>query len=93
MDGITNCTVVVTMAGNDTNPNVQECMDLVQDNIPGSNLYLFVWGSLFASINIALQWKAAQALQFAQTAQRQETESTMLEGKEELEVEDDEDAI
>lgn len=68
-----------------------ECIDLFREDIPGSNLYFCVWGSLLAAVNIALRWKAAQALQFAQTAQRQVTESTMAE--EEAEVELDEDAI
>lgn len=94
-DGIANCTVVVVTVVNDTYTKVenQECIDLFREDIPGSNLYFCVWGSLLAAVNITLRWKAAQALQFAQTAQRQATESTLPEEQEEVEVEDDEDAI
>jgi hypothetical protein len=90
LDGISNCTVVVVTEVNDTyTSDNQECIDLFRKDIPGSNLYFCVWGSLLAAVNITLRWKAAQALQFAQTAQRQGAEST--EGKEE--GEDDDDAI
>jgi hypothetical protein len=92
---LTNCTLEITTKVNETYSQVtnQECIDFFREAIPGSNLYFCVWGSLLAAINIALRWKAAQALQFAQTAQRQVTESTILEEQEEVEVEDDDDAI
>lgn len=37
--------------------------------IPGSNLYVFSWLCLVSVIDVALQWKAAQAMSFAQSAQ------------------------
>ena len=36
--------------------------------IPGSNLYVFTWLCLVSSVEIALGWKAAQAMSFAQAA-------------------------
>jgi hypothetical protein len=63
--------------------------------IPGSNLYFFSWASLLSSLNIVLRWKAAQALQFAQTKgdrKGEGQESDDGEGSED-EDENDEDAI
>ena len=36
--------------------------------IPGSNLYVFTWLCLVSSVEIALGWKATQAMSFAQAA-------------------------
>jgi hypothetical protein len=91
---VINCTVIVRR--NNTNGTYTEesipCSKVIRaDSVPGSNLYFCVWGALLAAVNIALRWKAAQALQFAQTAQRQVTTSTLPEAA--VEVELDEDAI
>jgi len=51
-----------------------ECSEIVDNQIPGSNLYLAAWICFFASFNITLRWKAAQALQFAQAQNRKATE-------------------
>jgi hypothetical protein len=96
---INNCTVVVVTKVNATYTQTEsrECATIFREDIPGSNLYFCVWGSLLAAVSITLRWKAAQALQFAQAAQRQATsESTTMpssDGQEEVEVEDDDDAI
>lgn len=37
--------------------------------VPGSNMYIFVWLCLLASLNISFRWKAQQALSFAQAQQ------------------------
>ena len=42
------------------------CTDVIDQQIPGSNLYLAVWVCFLASFNVTLRWKAAQAIQFAQ---------------------------
>jgi hypothetical protein len=52
-----------------------QCAIPVQDSekilfVPGSNLYAFSWLAFLSSLHISLQWKAAQALSFAQTAQQ-----------------------
>jgi hypothetical protein len=43
-------------------------------NIPGSNLYVSVWLCLAASIQIALRWKAQQAVQLAARAHQDRQE-------------------
>lgn len=40
------------------------------DAVPGSNMFFAVWACLVASLNIALRWKAQQAVQFAAQAQQ-----------------------
>jgi hypothetical protein len=50
------------------------------DTIPGSNLYLFLWICLLASLNLASRWKAQQALQFAH-AQEEKARKAELENK------------
>lgn len=50
------------------------CDDILDAQIPGSNLYLAVWICFFASFNITLRWKAAQAIQFAQAQHRKADE-------------------
>jgi hypothetical protein len=90
---VINCTVTVRLMdnGTDTVKSIP-CREVIRETtVPGSNLYFCVWGALLAAVNIALRWKAAQALQFAQTAQRQVTTSTLPEAA--VEVELDEDAI
>eukprot|EP00980_Cylindrotheca_fusiformis_P030321 scaffold24653_cov157-Cylindrotheca_fusiformis.AAC.5 len=42
--------------------------------IPGSNMYFAAWICFFASLNVTFRWKAAQALQFAQTQREEEKE-------------------
>ena len=41
--------------------------------IPGSNLYVFTWLCLVSSVEIALGWKATQAMSFAQAAKGEAT--------------------
>ncbi|CAB9506164.1 expressed unknown protein [Seminavis robusta] len=50
------------------------CADVLDQQIPGSNLYLACWICFFASFNITLRWKAAQAMQFAQAQHRKSSE-------------------
>jgi hypothetical protein len=50
------------------------CSDVIDQTIPGSNLYLSCWICFFAAVNITLRWKAAQALQFAQARHRKADE-------------------
>jgi len=69
---LSDCTVTVYYyATNATNQGEQiisnftlPCHELPRDT-PGSNLYYSVWICFLSSIDIALKWKAAQALQFA----------------------------
>jgi hypothetical protein len=72
LDGTTDakqCSVVIT---EDNNAQTTiPCSALVNGEIPGSNMYLASWICLAAALNITLRWKAAQALQFAHTAQAQ----------------------
>uniref|UniRef100_A0A7S4N783 MARVEL domain-containing protein n=1 Tax=Odontella aurita TaxID=265563 RepID=A0A7S4N783_9STRA len=58
------------------------------DDIPGSNLYMSSWICLFSSCAIAVQWKSAQALQFAQ-AQERSWQSTGKDGKISSDTEED----
>ena len=103
LDTVDNCTLVILdTAENGTAFNqTMTCDSLYKEDIPGSNLYVSCWGSLLAAVSITLQWKAAQALQFAQAAQRRQvtTVSTMsredgVDHEDDEEDEDDyEDAI
>lgn len=48
-----------------------KCNDLPGE-IPGSNMYYSCWSCMLSSIAIAFQWKASQAVKFAQAqAERQ----------------------
>jgi hypothetical protein len=76
-----NCTIILyyeNLQGQILNYTVP-CTELPRD-IPGSNLYYGVWVCLLSSIDIALKWKAAQALRFASQSQThtaaQETTTT-----------------
>jgi hypothetical protein len=59
-----NCTI--SLVGSDQERLTYNCYDTINRSIPGSNLYFSVWCCLGATLNIALRWKAQQALQFAQ---------------------------
>ena len=63
------------------------CSDIIDEQIPGSNLYLAAWICFFASFNITLRWKAAQAIQFAQ-AQNMKAAEKMREDEEDDENDD-----
>ena len=58
------------------------CQDVIEEQIPGSNLYLAVWICFFASFNITLRWKAAQAIQFAQAQNMKAAKQQMREEEE-----------
>jgi hypothetical protein len=64
----------------------------LDQSIPGSNLYFFTWSCLLASLNIMLRWKAAQALQFANTQQDQTGKEQEIDGDDDADEQDD-DAI
>lgn len=53
-----NCTIVVEDL-------VIPCSE-IPEQIPGSNLYFASWCCMLSSMAVALKWKAAQALKFAQ---------------------------
>lgn len=59
--------------------NRVSCTDVLDRQIPGSNLYLASWICFFASFNITLRWKAAQAIQFAQAQHRKADEQAAAE--------------
>lgn len=42
------------------------CGTVLDQNIPGSNLYFASWAGFGASLNICFRWKAQQAIKFAQ---------------------------
>lgn len=76
------CSIVLYADANKTNHNDDvfrssatsvtiPCSAVVNQEIPGSNLYLASWICLAAALNVTLRWKAAQALQFAHAAQAQ----------------------
>jgi len=62
--------------------------------VPGSNLYFFAWLSLISSINLALRWKEAQAMQFAHAAQakRQAANQNVAAGDGDHNDDDDDDS-
>jgi hypothetical protein len=67
--------------------------ELTTTAIPGSNLYVFAWMCLASVLDIALCWKASQAMAFAQAGSGQVTDRqrTNTEGDgEDLEDDDDE---
>jgi hypothetical protein len=68
---------------------------LEDDYIPGSNLYFFSWAALLSSLNIVFRWKAAQAMQFAQTKKdRKQGDGPESDGeRSDNDDENDEDAI
>lgn len=71
---LSNCHIIVyyvDSAMNGTHSYSIPCMDLPRDT-PGSNLYYAVWICFLSSLNIALNWKRAQALQLASQAQEQQ---------------------
>jgi hypothetical protein len=62
--------------------------------IPGSNLYVFSWLCLVSVFDIALCWKATQAIAFAQAANKENSENPNEndDGDDEaLDVDDEED--
>jgi hypothetical protein len=46
--------------------------------MPGSNLYFACWACMLSSVAIALKWKAAKALKFAQSKAEQEQRQQAL---------------
>jgi hypothetical protein len=50
------------------------CSAILENQIPGSNLYFSVWICFFAAFNVTLRWKAAQALTFAKAQHRKAAE-------------------
>lgn len=96
-----NCTVLVSRFNKTANETYYEsltCQSLYANEVPGSNLYVFVWAGLFCSINLTLRWKAAQAVKFAQAAQSRVSAGaaqgdSAADSDDDSEVEDDEDAI
>jgi len=67
------------------------CADVIDQQVPGSNLYLAVWVCLFASFNVALRWKAAQAIQFAQAPHKKAANSIREEEEDRGDSENDDD--
>lgn len=69
-----NCTIMLFLedsAGAVHNYEVS-CDDL-SGEMPGSNLYYSCWSCMLSSIAVAFEWKASQALKFAQAqAERQQ---------------------
>ena len=60
--------------------------------VPGSNLYVFTWMCLASVLDIAMCWKASQAMAFAQAGSGQVTDRqrTSTEGDgEDLDDDDD----
>lgn len=63
--------------------------------MPGSNLYFACWACMLSSVAIALRWKAAKALKFAQSkAEREQQQQALDQGGVEgySDVDDDIDA-
>ena len=67
IDAGMNCTVILFIQESNgvTRKNEIEC-SMLPRQVPGSNLYYASWACMLSSIAIALQWKAAQALSFAE---------------------------
>jgi hypothetical protein len=63
-----NCTIIFQKT--DGTEQIYSCLNAFEDDIPGSNLYVATWVCLLSSLNLALRWKAQQALQFAQARNR-----------------------
>ena len=91
VDSMEECRVLVTSVNTSNvvlNGTIQ-CSDFIEytverePHIPGSNLYVAVWMCLAASIQIALRWKAQQAVQLAARAHqgRQEEQDIALQNK------------
>ena len=61
--------------------------------VPGSNLYVFTWMCLVSVLDIALRWKASQAMAFAHASSGQATnrQRTTSEGDGEDLNDDDDD--
>lgn len=59
-----NCTILIIFNNQTTE---YSCMDVLESEVPGSNLYVFTWVALLSAFNVCFRWKAQQALQFAQT--------------------------
>ena len=53
-----------TITGNGLEPNRE-------DYIPGSNIYVSIWTAFIASVIVAVKWKEARAIKFAETAEGQ----------------------
>ena len=67
IDAGMNCTVILFTEDSNgvVRKNEVEC-GMLPRQVPGSNLYYASWACMLSSIAIALQWKAAQALSFAE---------------------------
>lgn len=50
------------------------CQAILKNQVPGSNLYFSVWICFFASFNVTLRWKAAQAMNFAKAQNQRAVE-------------------
>ena len=62
--------------------------------MPGSNLYFACWACMLSLVAIALRWKAAKALKFAQSKAEQEQQQQALDqagGEAYSDVDDDDD--
>jgi len=76
-ESVNNCTIIVWYtdqgAGDDGGIHKYEvpCKTLPRDT-PGSNLYYAVWIGFLSSLNIALNWKRAQALRLASQSEQQQ---------------------
>ena len=76
-ESVNNCTIIVWYtdqgAGDDGGIHKYEvpCKTLSRDT-PGSNLYYAVWIGFLSSLNIALNWKRAQALRLASQSEQQQ---------------------
>jgi len=108
---IDNCTIAVqvynvTDATNSTNrtSDVKSCLDFLDYEIPGSNLYVFTWLSLASAFHVCFRWKAQQALMFAQARGQRaaaataagggsSTEPASQQGDSEEDFEDDDDDL
>mmetsp|Transcript_27305 Transcript_27305/g.45478 ORF Transcript_27305/g.45478 Transcript_27305/m.45478 type:complete len:350 (-) Transcript_27305:84-1133(-) len=59
--------------------------------VPGSNIYVFSWFCLVSALDIALRWKAAQAMAFAHASQATKASSGAQEDENENDDMDDDD--
>ncbi|KAG7345309.1 hypothetical protein IV203_032840 [Nitzschia inconspicua] len=77
-----NCTIILYLtdtSGADSRFEVA-CEQLPRQ-VPGSNLYFACWFCLLSAFNVALRWKAAQAMNFARAREEQELKELANKGE------------
>lgn len=79
---VENCSIA--LLGTNVSEYVAPCNAFLNIEVSGSNLYVFTWLALGATLNLLFRWKAQQALQFAQAQKERRQEDEEAEEDDDL---------